>query len=144
MINMKVEYCLEGTFNFIPWNSRVLILLEENDLLQCVNEKVLEPEVGEDKPRWRKNDAKARRILVDSVRDHLVPQISEKTTAMKMFKTLKKLFEHNNINVTLTLNKLLNMKMTKSENIASYFMRITELRDKLKSSGENLEEKGSR
>ena len=59
-----------------------------------------------------------------------------------MFKTLKKLFEHNSINVTLTLrNQLSNMKMTKSENIASYFMRITELRDKLKSSGDNLEEK---
>ena len=59
-----------------------------------------------------------------------------------MFKTLKKLFEHSSINVTLTLrNKLSNMKMTKSENIASYFMRITELQDKLKSSGDNLEEK---
>ena len=98
-------------------------------------------EAEEDKPRWRKNDAKARRILVDSVRDHLVRHISEKTTSRKMFKTLKKLFEHS-INVTLTLrNKLSNMKMTKSENIASYFMRITELQDKLKSSGDNLEEK---
>ena len=59
-----------------------------------------------------------------------------------MFKTLKKLFEHNSINVTLTLrNQLSNMKMTKSEDIASHFMRITELRDKLKSSGHNLEEK---
>ena len=72
MISMKVEDRLEGASNFIPWKSRVL-LLEENDLLQCVNEKVLEPEAGEDKPRSRKDDAKARRILVDSVRDHLVP-----------------------------------------------------------------------
>ena len=80
--------------------------------------------------------------MVDSVRDHLVPQISEKTTVRKMFKTLKKIFEHHNINVTLTLmNKLSKMKMTKSENIVSYFMRITELWDKLKSSGNNLKEK---
>ena len=70
---------------------------------------------------------------MDSVRDHLVPQISGKTTMRKMFKTLKKLFEHSSINLTLTLrNKLSNMKMTKSKNIASYFMRITELWDKLK------------
>ena len=47
---MKVEDRLEGASNFIPWNSRVLLLLEENDLLQCVNEKVLEPEAKEDKP----------------------------------------------------------------------------------------------
>ena len=59
-----------------------------------------------------------------------------------MFKTFKKLFEHSSINATLTLrNKLSNMKMTKSENIASYFMRIIELWDKLKSSGDNIEEK---
>ena len=77
---------------------------------------------------------------MDSVRDHLVPQI--KTTARRMFKTLNKLFEHSGINVTLTLrNQLSNMKMTKSENTASYFMRIIELWDKLKSSGDNLEEK---
>ena len=68
MISMKVEDRLEGASNFIPWKSRVLLLLEENDLLQCVNEKVPEPEAEEDKPHWRKNDAKARRILVDSVR----------------------------------------------------------------------------
>ena len=131
MISMKVEDHIEGDSKFISWKSRVLLLLEENDLLQSVNTKFPDLEAEEDKPRWRKNDAKARRILVDSVRDHLVPQISEKTTAGKMFKTLKKLFEHSSINVTLTLrNKLSIMKMTKSENIASYFMRITELWDK--------------
>ena len=31
--------------------------------------------------------------------------------------------------------------MMKSKNIASYFMRINKLQDKLKSSGDNLEEK---
>ena len=72
MINMKVEDCLEGVSNFIPWKSRVL-LLEENDLLQFVKANVPEPEAKEDKPRWRKDDAKAMRILGDSVRDHVVP-----------------------------------------------------------------------
>jgi len=63
--------------------------LEENDLLKLVSEKVPEPNVEEDKSRWRKSDARARRILVDSVRDHLVSQISQKKTTRKMFKTLK-------------------------------------------------------
>ena len=40
MIGMKVEYCLDGDTNFISWNSRVLLILEENDLLKFVNEKV--------------------------------------------------------------------------------------------------------
>ena len=49
MISMKVEDCLKGASNFIPWKSRVL-LLEENDLLQFVNTKVPEPEAEVDKP----------------------------------------------------------------------------------------------
>ena len=68
---MKVEDHLDGATNFISWKSRVLIL-EENDLVKLVNEKVLERDVEEDKSHWRKSDAKARKILVDSVRDHLV------------------------------------------------------------------------
>ena len=88
MIGMKVEKHHDGAINFISSKSRVLIL-EENDLLKLVNEKVPEPNVEEDKFHWRKSDATARRILVDSARDHLVPQISHKKTTRKMFKTLK-------------------------------------------------------
>ena len=92
MIGMKVEYRLDGDTNFISWKPRVLLILEENDLLKFVNEKGPEPKAEEAKSQWRKGDAKARRILVDSVKHHLVSQISEKTTARKMFKTLNKLF----------------------------------------------------
>ena len=88
MIGMKVEDNLDGATNFIFWKSIVLIL-EENDLIKLVNEKVPEPNVEEDKFHWRKSDATARRILVDSIRDHLVPQISQKKTTRNMFKTLK-------------------------------------------------------
>ena len=84
---MKVEDHLDGATNFISWKSRVLIL-EKNDLVKLVNKKVLERDVEEDKSHWRKSDAKARRMLVDSVRDHLVPEISQKKMTSKMFKTL--------------------------------------------------------
>ena len=83
MIGMKVEDRLDGAANFISWNPRVLLIREENDLLKFFNEKVSEPEAKEDKSQWSKCDAKARRILVDSVKDHLVPQILEKKTTRK-------------------------------------------------------------
>ena len=86
MIGMKVEDHLDGATNFISCKSRVLIL-EENDLLKLVNEKVLEPDAEEDKSHWRKSNARARRILVNLVRDHMVPKISQKKTTMKMLKT---------------------------------------------------------
>ena len=71
---MKDEDHLDGATNFISWKSRVLIL-EEIDFLKLVNAKVPKTNAEEDKSHWRKSDARARRILVDSVRDHMVPQI---------------------------------------------------------------------
>ena len=88
MIGMRVEDHLDGATNFISWKSRVLIL-GENDSLKLVNEKVTEQNVEEDKSHWRKNDARARRILINPLRDHSVPQILQTKTTMKMFKTLK-------------------------------------------------------
>ena len=43
MIETKLEDYLDGATNFISWKSRVFIL-EENDLLKLVNEKILEPD----------------------------------------------------------------------------------------------------
>ena len=43
MNSVKVEDRLDGAFNFNSWKSRVLIILEENDLLKFVNEKVPKP-----------------------------------------------------------------------------------------------------
>ena len=44
---MKVEDHLDGATNFMSWKSRVLIL-EENDLLKLVNEKVPKLDAEED------------------------------------------------------------------------------------------------
>jgi len=88
MIGMKVEKHHDGATNFFSSKFRVLIF-EENDLLKLVNEKVPEPVAEEDKSHCWRSDARARRILVDLVRDHLVPQISQNKTTRKMFKTLK-------------------------------------------------------
>ena len=70
--------------------------------------------------------------MVDSVKDHLVPQIFEKMTARKMFRALRKLFEDNNINCALALgNQLSNLKMSRLESVSSYFVSILELKNQL-------------
>ena len=88
MIGMKAEGHIVGATNFISWKSRVVIL-KENDLLKLFNEKIPEPNAEDDKSHWRESDARARRILVDSVTDNLVPEISKRKMTRNMFKTLK-------------------------------------------------------
>ena len=59
----------------------------------------------------KKNLVKAKKIIVDSVMDHLVPQVSSVNTP-KMFYSLNKLFEGKNIDWNMTLrNQLKEVKI---------------------------------
>ena len=55
----------------------------------------------------KKKLVKAKKIIVDSIMDHLVPQVSSLKTPKEMFDSLTKLFEGKNINRKMTLRKQL-------------------------------------
>ena len=67
----------------------------------------------------KKNLFKAKKIMVDSVIDQLVPQVYSLKTP-KIFDSLTKQFEGKNINQNMTLrNKLKNVKIQNAETIQS-------------------------
>ena len=67
----------------------------------------------------KKNLVKAKKIIVDSVMDQLVPQVSSLKTP-KMFNSLTKLFEGNNIDRNMTLrNQLKEVKIQNAETMLS-------------------------
>lgn len=70
--SLKVEDRLDGATNFRSWKTKILLVLEENDL-DHVKKVIPWLEGAEEKAKHKKNDAKARRILIDSVTDHLIP-----------------------------------------------------------------------
>ena len=53
----------------------------------------------------KKNLVKAKKIIVDSIEDHLIPHVSSLDTPKYMFDSLIKLFEGKNINQKMTLRK---------------------------------------
>jgi hypothetical protein len=94
------------------------------------------------KSQWTKNDAKAGKIIIYSVRDHLIPHISNLKTAKQMYDALKKLFESNNTNRALALrHQVQNLKMTKSDTIATFFKKIPEIRGQLGAIGEIISDR---
>ena len=59
---------------------------------------------------------KAKRIIDDSIKDHLIPQVSSRRTPKEMFDAMSSLFEGRNINRKMTLrNQLKSVKVQKSE-----------------------------
>ena len=94
----KLDEKLEGVENLRAWKYRVTLILQENDLENFVKEVVAKPEEGEAKTRFRKNMIRAKRIIADSIKDHLIPHVSSLDTPKEMFEALTRLFEGKNIN----------------------------------------------
>ena len=77
-----------------------------------ISGEVLVPEGDEAKVLHKKNLVKAKKIIVDSIKDHLIPQVSSLKTPKEIFDSLTKIFEGKNINQKMTLrNQLKNVKM---------------------------------
>ena len=77
-------------------------------------------------------EARAQRIILDGVKDHLIPHLAEKTTAKEMWDTLKGLYEAKNENRIMALkDKLHAVKMAKGEDVASYLTRVAQVKDEL-------------
>ena len=102
-INTKLDEKLEGVDNFRAWKYRVMLVLEENDLEGFIEVDIPEPDGDEDKAKYKKSLVKAKRIIADSIKDHLIPHVSSLKTPKKMFNALSQLYEGNNINRKMTL-----------------------------------------
>ena len=82
----------------------------------------------------------AKRIIVDSIKDHLIPQVSSLKEPKAMFDALTKLFEGKNINQKMTLrNQLKNVKIQNAETIQSYFTRVSQIKEQLEAVDEEVE-----
>ena len=58
--------------------------LEENDLDKYINEEVPAPEGDEAKALHKKKLVMSKRIIADSIKDHLIPQVSSLKTPKAM------------------------------------------------------------
>ena len=119
-ISTKLDEKLEGVDNCRAWKYRVMLVLEENDLEGFIEADIPKPEEEEAKEKHKKSLVKAKRIIVDYIKDHLIPHVSSLKTPKQMFDALSRLYEGNNINRKMTLRtQLKNVKMQDSESIQS-------------------------
>lgn len=105
----------EGTSNYKAWKVRVETILERNKVLGIVTSKVTEPSDQTRKEKYHEDNILARSILLDSIRDHLIPYIVEHKTIKAMSDTIIGLYNINNANQSINLSgQLRNIKMTKN------------------------------
>jgi hypothetical protein len=137
-----MEDRLDGASNFSPWKSKLLVTLEEEDLLDATTKTLPETTTDLEKKVRKEDDVRARKIIIYSVRDHLLPQIANLKTTYDMYKTLKEMFESDNTLRALTLkSQLQSTKMTKDDTVALFFMKLSEIKEQLETIGEIMSDR---
>ena len=77
-----------------------------------ISGEVTVPKGDEAKALHKKNLVKAKRIIDNSIKDHLIPKVSSLKTPKEMFDSLTKIFEGKNINRKMNLkNQLKNVNI---------------------------------
>jgi hypothetical protein len=136
--SIRYEDRLDGISNYLQWKVRLSAVLKENKIYSCVNSVVAalaaDP-VALDLHETK--ETKAQRIILDGVKDHLIPRLAEKKTAKEMWNALKNLFEAKNENQKMALRaKFHDTKMGKEESVSSYLTRVAQVKDELAIVGE--------
>jgi hypothetical protein len=65
---------------FYAWKYRIGLILEENDLARFIKEELPELEDAVEKEKHQKDTIRAKIIIADSIKDHLIPYVSSKKT----------------------------------------------------------------
>ena len=122
----KLRDKLEGIEKFLAWKYRIGLNLRENYLEKYIKEEFAEPKEDEAKEKHQKYLIKEMRIIVDSIKYHLIPQVSSKKTPNKMYDVVSMMYEGNNINRKMKMRaQLKGTKMSKEESIQDYFTWVS-------------------
>ena len=91
-IGIRLKDRLDGARNFVPWKARLVLTLEENELWDEVvhstqaNHVAVPASTGPQAlATFNKKNIKAKRIILDAVKDHVIPHISSKNHAYQMW-----------------------------------------------------------
>jgi hypothetical protein len=89
---LRFEDRLEGASNFNPWRERIALVLEEQGLWKFIEGTPVPPADPAQLAAHLRKKVKARRIIIDGMKDHIIPHLSGKKTAKEMWESLTKLY----------------------------------------------------
>ena len=69
------------------------LIVKENFLEKYIKDEVAEPTEVEAKEKHEQYLIKEMRIIVDSIKYHLIPQVSSKNTPKQMYDALSRMYE---------------------------------------------------
>jgi len=132
MASIRFEDRLDGVSNYLQWKVRISAVLKENKIWRFVDFVVTLPLDPVSRDIHDVLEARAQRIILDGVKDCLIPHLAEKKTTKDMWNTLLNLYEAKNENRKMTLrDKLHFVTMSEGETVVSYLTNVAQVKDEL-------------
>jgi hypothetical protein len=130
--SVKVEDRLIGASNFNAWKSRIVKILEKNDLEEFITRVIEEPTSNTASAAYRKKQAKAKRIIYYYVKNNMMSIIGHLRIVKECFDALANLYEKKAPTQKRILKKQLRtLRMGKDDSVATFFSKIAQTKDQL-------------
>jgi len=92
VFELRIEDQLDGISNYSSWKERTKLVLLVNDLWEFVDTPITKSIDAIELAKYNKLDENFRLIILDGVKDDLIPRLTGKTTSRYMWEALEILF----------------------------------------------------
>ena len=132
---------LDSMSNFVIWRARILTVLDEYDIKDHVENVLAVPVDPDPLKKFKENQARAKSLIMDGVKDHVVPHIARKNTANEMWTALEMMYHGNSAQRKMLLeNQMRLFQMQKCEEIDPFIFRLQTIGDQLIAMGATSDE----
>ena len=93
MSGLRDQDRLDGASNYAIRKARMTFLLDEHALKMYVDNVMAEPQDVDPLKKYKAEMAKAKRMILDGVKDHVVCHVASKGTTKEMWDALATLYQ---------------------------------------------------
>ena len=122
---LKDQDRLEEASNYVIWKTKILVVLEEYDLEAYVNSVVVVPADNDQKKKYKAEQGKPKRLILNGVQDHVVSHVQGKDTTREMWEAWSFLYAGSSEQRKMYLEQNLQRTlMQKGEGVNLYLQRL--------------------
>jgi hypothetical protein len=141
VLSLRVDDRLQGAQNYPTWKERMTMVLDVNDVLEHPPNTTIAPIDATQLAIWKKGEAKAKSLILDGIKDHVIRHLSGNNTTEDVWKASSDLYQPKDENRVMVLReRLRSSKMAKGKGVVPYLTRLTQIGYELAAVGEKTED----
>ena len=120
---------LDRASNFVIWKARILAILDKHNIKDYALKTVAIPVNTVANEKYEEAEAKAKCMILNKVKEHVIPHIAEKNTIREMWEALTTLYQGSSMQQKVMLeNQLRSYQMQKGEEIDLFLLKLQGIR----------------